>query len=141
MTDSAPALTVHQPWAELILRSRKQIELRSWSTSHRGLLWLHAGARVDEDAAARFAIGPQFTGGYVGAVEIAAIVYLDEKRWETWKDTHLSGHFTPGIYGWLLARPIRFSTPIPGPGRQKLFTPDTALQEQLRDAYEAVCPP
>ena len=32
------ALSIRQPWAELILQGRKTIELRTWKTSYRGLL-------------------------------------------------------------------------------------------------------
>ena len=37
------ALTLHQPWASLIALGVKRIETRSWSTSCRGPLWIHAG--------------------------------------------------------------------------------------------------
>ena len=32
------ALSIRQPWAELILQGRKTIELRTWKTCYRGLL-------------------------------------------------------------------------------------------------------
>lgn len=38
------ALTVHQPWASLIALGHKRIETRSWSTSYRGPLAIHAAA-------------------------------------------------------------------------------------------------
>jgi ASCH domain len=48
---SIKALTIRQPWAELILRGRKPFELRSWRTKYRGPLVIHAAAKVDaEDA-------------------------------------------------------------------------------------------
>ncbi len=37
------ALTLHQPWASLIALGVKSIETRSWSTSYRGPLAIHAG--------------------------------------------------------------------------------------------------
>ncbi|WP_084604451.1 ASCH domain-containing protein [Desulfonatronum thioautotrophicum] len=37
------ALSIRQPWVELILPGHKTIEVRSWPTRHRGPLWLHAG--------------------------------------------------------------------------------------------------
>jgi len=46
----APALSIKQPWAELILRGRKQIEVRSWSTAYRGFVWLHTGRSRDTAA-------------------------------------------------------------------------------------------
>lgn len=42
------ALTLHQPWASLIAVGAKTIETRSWSTSHRGALAIHAGKHRPE---------------------------------------------------------------------------------------------
>jgi activating signal cointegrator 1 len=39
------AITLLQPWASLVALGVKRIETRSWSTSYRGLLAIHAGAR------------------------------------------------------------------------------------------------
>lgn len=38
------ALTLTQPWATLVAIGAKRIETRSWSTSYRGDLLIHAGA-------------------------------------------------------------------------------------------------
>lgn len=43
------ALTLHQPWASLIALGVKTIETRSWSTSYRGPLAIHAAARKPTD--------------------------------------------------------------------------------------------
>lgn len=40
------ALTVRQPWASLIAGGTKTIETRSWPTSYRGPLAIHAGKAV-----------------------------------------------------------------------------------------------
>ncbi|HEV2070419.1 MAG TPA: hypothetical protein VGR26_11540 [Acidimicrobiales bacterium] len=42
---SVKALTLHQPWASLVALLVKRIETRSWSTTYRGRLYIHAGAR------------------------------------------------------------------------------------------------
>jgi hypothetical protein len=39
------ALTLYQPWASLVAAGAKTIETRSWSTTYRGRLAIHAGAR------------------------------------------------------------------------------------------------
>lgn len=38
------AITLTQPWATLVAIGAKKIETRSWSTSHRGTLAIHAAA-------------------------------------------------------------------------------------------------
>jgi hypothetical protein len=39
-------LTVRQPWASLIVTGAKDVENRSWPTSYRGTLLIHAGVRL-----------------------------------------------------------------------------------------------
>ena len=50
-TETVRALTIRQPWPELILRGRKMFEIRGWSTKYRGHLVIHAGAKVDSESA------------------------------------------------------------------------------------------
>lgn len=40
------ALTLQQPWATLLATGRKRIETRSWKTSYRGPIAIHAAARI-----------------------------------------------------------------------------------------------
>lgn len=42
------ALTLHQPWASFVALGMKTIETRSWSTSYRGPLAIHAGVHRPE---------------------------------------------------------------------------------------------
>lgn len=39
----ARALTICQPYAELIATGRKRVENRGWPTTYRGLIYIHAG--------------------------------------------------------------------------------------------------
>jgi len=51
MTDRWPVLTIKQPWVFAILHGGKTVENRTWEMTHRGPLWLHAGARSGWDSA------------------------------------------------------------------------------------------
>lgn len=44
------ALTLTQPWASLVVLGEKSIETRSWKTSHRGRIAIHAGKRYPDYA-------------------------------------------------------------------------------------------
>lgn len=46
-----PALTVRQPWAWAIARGHKPIENRTWSTTYRGPLAIHAAKKWDDEYA------------------------------------------------------------------------------------------
>jgi len=45
------ALTIRQPFPELILRRRKPYEIRSWRTNYRGPLLIHSAGKVKTDCA------------------------------------------------------------------------------------------
>lgn len=41
--DKMACLTMHQPWASLLVYGIKRAEGRGWNTDFRGRLWIHAG--------------------------------------------------------------------------------------------------
>ncbi|KAJ7994677.1 hypothetical protein DPEC_G00251960 [Dallia pectoralis] len=45
MADEGWCLSMHQPWASLLVKGIKRAEGRSWYTSHRGRLWIAAAAQ------------------------------------------------------------------------------------------------
>jgi hypothetical protein len=100
------ALSIQQPWAWLIVNGFKNIENRSWATSQRGPVLIHAGQTLDRDAAEALwsgrhpVTGLEWTlpvprdflrGGIVGEAVITACV-----------DHHASEWFV-GKYGFVLA--------------------------------------
>jgi len=46
MSDDGMCLSMHQPWASLLVMGIKIHEGRTWYASHRGRLWIHAGSKV-----------------------------------------------------------------------------------------------
>ncbi len=44
------ALSIRQPWAWAILYAGKRVENRTWQTSYRGEIYIHAGLHVDREA-------------------------------------------------------------------------------------------
>jgi activating signal cointegrator 1 len=131
----SPALSVRQPWAELIMLGRKTIELRTWSCDYRGRLWVHASRRADPKLDALFGLTSPFRGGYVGSVKVSAIVPLSEERWEKWRNRHLDpGPFPPGTLAWILDEPRWLRTPLPAPGKLGLFFPSPEYSTRLVQA-------
>jgi len=47
-------LTIKQPWATLIAEGYKEYEFRSWKTTYRGDLLIHAGKGIDKEALKKF---------------------------------------------------------------------------------------
>jgi hypothetical protein len=134
------ALTVRQPWAWAIAIGAKPIENRAWTTTHRGPLAIHAGARRDgEDALKRVF---KLTGAYVVKAEVSAVIavvdLVDVHHSVTCirpiPDRHLhpDGPFTcspwaiglgvdDGVWHWQLADPRPIDPPEPHKGRLGLW--------------------
>jgi hypothetical protein len=107
------ALSIRQPWAELILRGIKTIEVRSRPTKIRGRVQIYASlGRLDEVVEAEVAdnndldIDSLPRGVLVGTVELVDCLPL------RLSDSQAAG-FTitdiEGQYGWHLANPQRAS--------------------------------
>lgn len=132
MGESIPAISIKQPWAELILRGKKKIEVRNWTSPYRGRLYLHTGKVADGYRAISWGMADVFRGGYIGIIELAAVIPFTEERWEQWRDQHLSdGPYRSGLYAWMIRNPRRFATPVPGPGQVNVYYPDPAIASIL----------
>ena len=99
MSDAMRAISIKQPYVELILRGRKVAEYRSVVTHIRGRVYLYASKNPAgdheawEDAGARPGSLP--TGVILGTVEIVNCELDDE-----------------GGYAYVLANPQRLETPL-----------------------------
>ena len=124
------ALSLWQPWAQLIALGHKTIETRSWATVHRGPLLIHAAKRpLDEHARALCAALHLHEDMPMGCI-VALVDLVDVKPTthfsglfgdENGQKERLLGDYRPGRYGWCLKLRKRFSFPLFTPGRQRLF--------------------
>jgi hypothetical protein len=119
------ALTIRQPWAELIIQGRKSIELREWRTKHRGILAIHAGKKVNTVECRKHDLDPDklTKGAIIGTVRIDDVIEFTQKSWEELRDQHLSDEPSPGEWkGWKLRNPCRLESPILYRGFPGVFT-------------------
>lgn len=135
---SSQALSVRQPWAEMIILGRKPIELRTWQRSYRGRIWIHAGRQTDEALELLYGYSNLFHGGYIGSAELTSIEYIDNRRWEAWREMHHDrGPFQPNLFAWVLAHPRRLARPLPAKGDVGLYTVSEEMLQQLIEADRA----
>jgi len=128
------ALTIRQPFPELILRKRKPFEIRSWKTNYRGPLLIHSAAKIKTDCAQEAGIkaGTLTTSAFVG------IAVLSDVRKYTRADSKLLnqrraiGGWSPGLFSWVLKKPIRFARPIRANGKLGLFRISPSIARQVR---------
>lgn len=112
------ALTIRQPWADLIMSGNKLVENRVWDTRWRGTLAVHAGKKTDQrglDAAAGLGIefDEPMPRGYLGTVDLVDVHFAADQCCGFWAE--------PGVYHFMLENPLPFPEPIPGRGRLGLY--------------------
>lgn len=119
------ALSLRQPWAELIVRGEKTIETRKWSTNFRGEFYIHASKTIDIRACKEFAIDPDslVTGALVGKAHVVDVVeYHSHKHFIQDDKCHRCGFygFAKPRYGFLLKN-VKKITPIETRGSLGFF--------------------
>lgn len=121
------ALSIRQPWASLIAKGYKAIELRTWKRSYRGPLAIHASKKPDRFSMTVSPVGivtknhNQPLGAIIAVCTLEDIIQygsrqnydrdiLKHRCPETW--------FQSGLYGWVLTDIKKLDTPIPIPKGQ-----------------------
>lgn len=126
------ALTIRQPWAELILRGRKPFELRSWSASYRGPLAIHAAMKVDTEDAWQLRLNPEklITGAFVGVVILSNVRPFTREDASLLGQRHAGGSWYPNLFSWVLKKRRRIS-PVKAKGQLGLFKVPKAVERRI----------
>lgn len=108
-------MSIRQPWASLIAFGEKTVEVRSWSTSFRGRLLIHAsGKDIIED-------GLTLPAGYaIATVEVVDVRPLTEADLEA---ACLEDMPDGPCFAWVL-RDAQEIEPVPCKGRLNLWEAD-----------------
>jgi hypothetical protein len=128
MSDAVPALTVLQPWAHLVASGIKTIETRTWATSYRGPLLIHAGQRVLEDVCATKGIS---SAGLDRGAIIAVTELYKVRPMLSSDEAAACCPIYDGAYSWVL-RNTRVIPPIPVRGLQRLWAPPQSVLDALQ---------
>ena len=152
-------LSLWEPWATLMALGQKRIETRSWSTSYRGGLAIHASkGGLSKTTLSDVLCEPMFRAALDGEPLspgcIVAVVNLidclpmesriclpgvfdDYPKLDTPQEREF-GDFGEGRWAWVTDRVYRLAKPIPFRGKQGLVDvpPETllALRENCRSA-------
>ncbi|MEV6967602.1 hypothetical protein AB0M47_21105 [Hamadaea sp. NPDC051192] len=154
------ALTVRQPWAWAIAHAGKVVENRSWSTSYRGLLAIHAGLKFDPvgarsqqmlrawgtwwlDRPRKGAALPKLTpdAQYIERGAFVAIAQLIDVHLAAdnccWGWGQHPGQDDPDLYHWQLTGIVPLARPVLATGGRRLWTPtDTELKALTKAAAQ-----
>ena len=138
-----PALSLYQPWASLIVYGHKRIETRSWSTTYRGTLLIHASKtkrwipdlpRLLHYAGLPDALMdlPSPCGAVLGSVEVVDCLQTEElSESDVGTQERRLGDYRPGRYGWVLRHPVVFPKPVSCKGMLGLWEVPPAILQQL----------
>lgn len=130
-----PALSIQQPWAELLLCGRKSIEIRSWATDYRGRFWLQVSSKPQPVLEERFGLAHPYRGGVIGSLQLSAVVPLNPQRWRQWQEAHLDeGPYRDGLLAWIVEAPRRFQSPVTMKGALGFFHPAADCLDALESA-------
>lgn len=125
-------ISVSQPFADLIVSGAKSIELRRWSTRHRGDLLVHAPLKVRKSDCIRLGMEVSITGAIIGRVRLDDVKrYSDATQVNADAALHLaSREFESSMYGFVLKDPIRFQEPIPWKGHLGIFEVNVSINTE-----------
>jgi hypothetical protein len=135
------ALSLWQPWASLVAWGAKTIETRSFSTSYRGWLAIHATRAFPEDAQVMCHEEPFKTvlkahgirlpadlprGAIIAVARLVDCRKTSDGKLASWladltAQERAFGNYAPGRFGWLLTNVQTLPEPIPTRGYQMLW--------------------
>ncbi|CAN1765955.1 Activating signal cointegrator 1 [Linum perenne] len=155
-----PCLTLHQPWASLLVHGIKRIEGRSWPAPLRGRLWIHAAGKFPEQETIKameefyreiYALNgitdikfPQHypVSRLLGCVEIVGCLKRDElASWEAIPvllQVRVEGQTD---FCWLCEHPQRLLVPFEMRGYQGVYNLERKIYESaIRGLVPVECP-
>lgn len=125
-------LSVSQPFADLIVKGKKTIDLRSWNTNFRGEFLIHAPIKIRKEDYKRLKIKTNLpTGAIIGKAEIYDVKKYSSKD-DVKKDAkkHFASKNFNKKYGFCLRNAKEFRVPIPYKGKLGFF--DVNLKPKIK---------
>jgi len=130
------ALSIRQPWLDMIVRGVKTMEIRTWQVRHRGVIALHAPLRIDFRPAHFYGYNNPLTlprGKIIAIAEISDVVTLDGDSWQKFLEQHRDPlAMASGAYGVILTNVRELQPHVACKGRQLLFELDQDVAERVR---------
>lgn len=124
-------LSIKEPWATLIVSKQKYIETRSWKTSYRGELYIHASKKLinkkDEKIQELLKLLPTQEMNYgkiICKCELVDCIYMDEKfinEIKQNKQEYICGYYKIGRFAWILEKMELIQPKIEAKGKLNIW--------------------
>jgi len=136
ITDQGICLSMHQPWASLLVIGVKLHEGRTWYSNHRGRLWIHAASKVptqqEVDQLQRFyemhsgILTTQFPPHYPTSCLVGCVDVVDVLAQEEYREKYPDGE-SSSPYVFICENPQELLIKFPMSGKHKLFQLDSKI--------------
>lgn len=153
-----PCLTMHQPWASLLVHGIKRVEGRSWPSPIRGRLWIHAAGKIPDPSTIKamedfyreiYAVNGitdlKFPEHYpisrlLGCVEVVGCIKCEElASWEELPEgVRLEGQTD---FCWLCEQPQKLIVPFEMRGYQGVYNLEKKIYEAAVRGLLSIKPP
>ena len=147
MSDDGQCLSMHQPWASLLVLGIKVHEGRTWYSQHRGRLWIHAGSKVpsqqeisDLENFYRIHLGQenvQFPAHYPTSCLLGCVDMTECLGQEEYRALHPQGE-SSSPYVFICTNPQELLIKFPMSGKHKMFKLDSQLHSAAKKTVKKI---
>jgi len=142
MSDDGMCLSMHQPWASLLVMGIKIHEGRSWYSAHRGRLWVHSGSKVpsaeDIQTLENFyksrGVSPRAfppPNGYPTSCLLGCVDVQEVLSQEEYQAAHPMGE-SASPYVFICSNPQELVVKFPMSGKHKIYKLDSNLHNAAK---------
>lgn len=133
--DQGKALSMHQPWASLLVAGIKKHEGRTWYTNHRGPLWIASTVKIPDpkdvenvEAMYRSFYGKKikFPDTYQRGVILGRVVVTDCLPQEEYRVKYPNGE-SDSPYVFICDNPLEMKINLPIRGQHKIYNLDAHI--------------
>ncbi|XP_054024983.1 activating signal cointegrator 1 [Dryobates pubescens] len=142
ISDQGWCLSMHQPWASLLVRGIKRVEGRTWYSSHRGRLWIAATARspsaqeISElEATYRLLLQEdvEFPSDYPSGCLLGCVDVADCLSQEQFKEQHPElSQESASPFVFICTNPQEMAVKFPIKGKHKIWRLDAKIHQGAR---------
>ena len=146
MSDEGMCLSMHQPWASLLVLGIKKVEGRSWYTAHRGRLWIAAAAKaatkeeissVEEFYHHYYGSNLEFPAEYPTSCLLGCVEVVDCLSQEEYRELDPDGESTsPFVF--VCENPQQLVVKFPIKGKHKIWKIEPHIHKAVKRGLKGV---
>ena len=149
MVDDGMCLSMHQPWATLLVRGIKKHEGQSWFSTHRGRLWIAATSQKPqpedihslEEFYRQYYNDPdmEFPADYPSACLLGCVDVQDVMEQDAYRKKYPMGE-SNSPYVFVCDNPHELLVKFPIKGKHKIYKLDTKIHQGAKKGLQTVKP-